>query len=450
MGRAKRAKSPVFKRTVFRNGLTLLTEKQANLQSLSIGVWVKVGTRHERSHEAGASHFLEHMLFKGTETRTALEITRAVEQVGGEFNAFTGREYTCFHVTLLARDLPLAAEILCDIILNSNFDPVEFEREKKVILQEIAMVEEAPEELAGDIHVERIFGQHGLGKPITGTERSMRQMKRGDLLRFFRKHYVPENLVISVVGNVRHAQVTAALRPLTRGRWAGRPEPVHAHDRLPTMPEARFGVPKMRDGFWWDIRPTEQVHVMWGVAGPQYASKDRMIALVLNAFLGGGMSSELFQEIREKNALAYTVYSSHSPFVDAGVFTIYAATAPHQVAFCIKLIEECVGKLMRELLSEDELNTVKSSLKGTLLLSSDSVESRMLSIATNEICLHEYLSPDDLCRAIDEVTPQQIRRVARKLFSNFRRSIVVIGPRPTASMRKRLRTITGMNVRVKK
>ena len=190
------------KRTVLKNGLTVLTERLPGFKTLSIGIWVRAGTRHEKPREAGISHFLEHMVFKGTEKRTSAEITREVERVGGEFNAFTTREFTCFHITLLNRDLELGMEILSDILMGSTFDAEEFEREKKVILQEIAMVEEAPEEVAQDLYYELLYGKHGLGRSILGTENSVRKMKRADLLRYFRKHYRPDNMIVSVAGDV--------------------------------------------------------------------------------------------------------------------------------------------------------------------------------------------------------------------------------------------------------
>jgi predicted Zn-dependent peptidase len=419
-----------FKKTIFPNGLTLLSERNRDFRSLSIGVWVKAGTRHENSKEAGLSHFLEHMLFKGTDTRSALDIALQVDQVGGEFNAFTSREYTCFHILLLSRDLDLSLDILSDIVLRSTFDAGELERERKVILQEIAMVDESPEELVHDKFFELIYGRHGLGRPILGTESSIRRFKRADTLRFFKKHYRPDQLIISVAGNISHEALKKKIKPLARSRnWNGRGE---------STVKKPDPAPAIRGGFWWLPRPTEQVHLVWGVEGLPYASKDRLAAFLLNVYLGGGMSSALFQEIREKNGLAYTVYSSLSPFVDSGVFSIYAATGPSQVALCLKLIEECAAKLKNHLLTEEELQVIKDNLKGTILISSDSVETRMSSIAKNEIFLGEYVSVDDVCQLIDKVTPQDLRRVARKLFRDGKRSILAMGPKPSRAQRAKL------------
>jgi predicted Zn-dependent peptidase len=424
---------PRFKKTVFDNGLTLLTERHPEFRSLSIGVWVKAGTRHERPREAGLSHFLEHMLFKGTENRSSLEIARAVDQVGGEFNAFTAREHTCFHILLLDRDFGLGLDILSDVILNSNFSPEELERERKVILQEINMVEESPEELVHDLFFELAYGRHGLGKSILGSEASVKRLSRAELLRFFRKHYRPEQTVISVAGNVSHEVVKRRLKPLIQKRWPGRAESRNAGNDRGYVP-----APRVRSGRWWIQRPTEQVHLVWGVEGLSYSHRDRFASFLLNTYLGGGMSSALFQEIREKNGLAYTVYSSLSAFSDSGLFSVYSATGMPQIPLCLKLIEECVGNLRKTLLSADDLQIIKDNVKGTILLSSDSVESRMTSIAKSEIYHGQYVPAHEICKRIDEVTPEDVRRVARQLLQGDRRSMVALGGKPSKGLATKL------------
>lgn len=417
-----------FKKTVFDNGLTLLTERHPEFRSLSIGIWVRAGTRHEEPREAGISHFLEHMLFKGTESRTALEIAREVDQVGGEFNAFTSREYTCFHILLLDRDLALGLDILSDVVLASSFESSELERERKVILQELAMVEESPEELAYDIYFEKIYGRHGLGRPILGSGSSIRRMSRADLLKYFRHHYRADNIIVSVAGNISHVDIKRKLKPLLKKSWPGR--------KGTSRKSGLVVPPPIRSGSWWLKRPTEQVHLIWGVEGPAFASRDRFAAFLLNVHLGGGMSSSLFQEIREKNGLAYTVYSSLSPFADSGVFSIYAATGMGQVPLCIRLIEQCVEKLKERELTHEELRLIKDNLKGTVLLSADNVESRMTSIAKNELFLGDYVSVDEVCKQIDAVTPEDVRRVARRLLRRQGRSVLALGPQPPSPMRK--------------
>ena len=430
-----------FKKTVFPNGLTLLSERHSAFRSVSIGVWVKVGTRHEAPREAGVSHFLEHMLFKGTDSRSALDIARQVDQVGGDFNAFTSRENTCFHILMLDRDLKLGVDILSDVLLNSNFNPEELERERKVILQEIAMVDESPEELAHDLFFEMVYGKHPLGRPILGTERSIKQMKRADVLKFFRKFYRPENIVISVAGPVNHSQLIKLFKPLTKKEWPGRPRSTQEKKATPVSALVGHVPPRMKEGFIWMERPTEQVHLIWGVPGTSYSSKDRFAALLLNIYLGGGMSSQLFQEIREKKGLAYTIYSYLTPFVDSGIFSVYVATQMQNVLLCLKLIEESADRLQKDLLTEEELNILKNNLKGSILLASDDVESRMSSIAKNEIFLGEYSSPDAVCKAIDEVTPQEVRRVARQLLSRDGRSLLAVGPKPSRPILTKLKPV---------
>lgn len=433
------ASRPKFKKTVFDNGLTLLSERHSEFRSLSMGVWVKVGTRHEAAHEAGVSHYLEHMLFKGTEKRSALQIAREIDRVGGDFNAFTAREHTCFHVLSLARDYGLGLDILSDVLLNSTFSAEEFEREKKVILQEISMVDESPEELAHDIFFELVYDKHGLGKPILGTEASIKKMKRADLVNYFRTHYRPDQIVVSVAGDVSHESVKKKLKPLIKSKWPGRKyEEGPGHGRWFDQQPGHVK-PRVTQGTWIIPRPTEQVHLIWGVEGPTYGHRDRFAAFLLNVYLGGGMSSSLFQEIREKNGLAYTVYSSLSPFLDSGVFSIYAATGPGQITLCLKLVEECVEKLKVNLLPREELKIIKDNLKGTILLSADSVESRMSSIAKNDIFLGRYVSVDEVCKAIDEVTPEDIRRVARKLLIPGKRSILALGPKPSRAALAKLK-----------
>lgn len=398
-----------------------------------MGVWVKVGTRHEFPKIAGASHFLEHMLFKGTKSRSALDIAQEVDQVGGEFNAFTAREHTCFHLLLLDRDYQLGLDILSDVLLNSTFKKDEFDREKKVILQEISMVDESPEELAHDLFFEKIFGDHGLGKPILGTTRSIEAMKREQIVDFFRAHYRPDQLIVSVAGDISHETLKKKIKGLTRPKWPGRPTHID-HLSLDRSP-----APKIQSGFWWKDRPTEQVHLIWGVKGPTYSSRDRFAAFLLNVYLGGGMSSSLFQEIREKNGLAYSVYSNLSPFADSGVFSIYAATNVNQIPLCLKLIEECIVKIRDQSLTKKELKIIQDNLKGTVLLSADSVESRMSSIARNEMFLDRYVSVDEVCRQIDAVTPDDIRRMCHVLFKSKQRSILALGPKPSPAVVSKLK-----------
>jgi predicted Zn-dependent peptidase len=425
-----------FKKFILDNGLTVLTERHPEFRSLSMGMWVKAGTRHELPRVAGVSHFLEHMLFKGTATRTPLQIAQEVDRVGGEFNAFTTREYTCFHLLLLERNLSLGVDILSDVLLNSTFSEEELERERRVILQEIAGVAENPEEMLFDIYFELIYGRHGLGRPILGTANSVRRMRRQDVLQYFRTHYRPDQMIFSLAGNVDPQSLRRKLGDLKHLHWPGRPqgrsELAEAAQMLEDAP-----APRPKPGLWWIPRSTEQIHLVWGVPGLPYSSKDRFAMLLLNVYLGSGMSSTLFQEIREKKGLAYTVYSSISAYADSGMFTIYAATNMSQVALCLRLIEECVAQAEREHLKESDLHMIKENLKGTILLSADDVENRMSSIAKGDIFHGEYHTPEEICAWIDQVTAADIRRVARKLFAADR-SICALGPKAPRALLSKL------------
>jgi len=405
-------------------------------KSLSIGICVRAGTRHEKPREAGISHFLEHMVFKGTEKRTAADITREVERVGGEFNAFTTREYTCFHITLLNRDLELGMEILSDILLGSTFDAEEFEREKKVILQEIAMVEESPEEISQDLYYELLYGKHGLGRSILGTENSVRKMRRSDLLRYFRKHYRPDNMIVSVAGDVSPARVHRSLKQLTKRNWPDRPS-----RPLSKREDGFEPSPKIREGTWWIKRPTEQAHIVWGVEVPKYSSRDQTALVLIASYLGGGMSSYLFQEIREKQGLAYTVYSSLNTFSDSGIFHVYVGAPGGQVSTCLKIIEDSAVRLCHQRITDEELFEVKESLKGMMLLASDNAESIMQSNAVDEIYFRELYPIEQICEELDEITPADIKRVARKIFSQRSRSILVYAPRPSTAIRRKLKPV---------
>ena len=427
---------PRFQKTVFKNGFTLITERMPGFQSLSLGIWVKAGTRHEAKKEAGISHYLEHMLFKGTEKRSALQIAREVDQVGGEFNAFTSREYTCFHLLVLKADLDFGLDILTDVLLNSKFDSTEFETERKVILQEISMVDENPEELAHDRFFELVYSGHPLGLPILGTERSIRRMKRQDMVKYFRDHYRPDELILSVAGDVSDATIKKKLGHLIKQTWPGR-----TPGKLKKTAPRKMREPKAQflEGVWWVPSPSEQVHMVYGVEALKSTSVDRIASVMLNVYLGGGMSSVLFQEIRERNGLAYTVYSMLNPFVDSGLLTIYAGTTMSQIPFCVKLIDDTLAKLSKDLLTEKELQATKDNLKGNILLSADSAESRMSSIAKNELFFKSYFSTEDICRQIDEVTALDLRRVARRLFASKKRSMVFLGPKPSKQIRQKFR-----------
>lgn len=398
-----------------------------------MGVWVRAGTRNEHRSEAGVSHFLEHMLFKGTTERTAFDISRDIEQVGGEFNAFTTREATCFHMTLLKRDIDLGAEILSDIVLDSAFDQRELDRERKVILKEIAMTADSPEEFAFDTLFERLYGKHPLGRNILGSMSSIRKMSRAQVLKYFRLHYRPERVLIVAVGDVSHQKVANAFKILKRRSWPGRSGRVSS---------SKFKVdpaPKPTHGATWIKRPSEQAHLIWCVDGVKHTARERFAAALLNLRLGVGMSSRLFQEIREKRGLAYSVYSSLFPFLDSGLLAIYVGTSATHSRECARIVGDTLREMAAQRLSDEDLTALKNNLKGNLLLASDDVEARMTSIANGELFTHEHLSLHELCERIDAVTAHEVQRLARKFFRTESRTFLGLGPRIGVSPDKLLR-----------
>lgn len=418
-----------FRKTRLDNGATLLVERVPGFQSLSVGVWVSAGTRHEAADESGISHFLEHMMFKGTERRSALDIAQAIDRVGGEFNAFTSREYTCFHILLLSRDLKLAVDIMTDVLLNSKFDADEIERERKVILQEIAMIEDNPEELIHDLFFEQAFGKHPLGKPILGDPETIKRLDRTTIVSYFRRHYAPERMIISVAGDVDPREVERFLnrylktdRPRATGR-SGRGRGVGDPAR-----EGRAR-PRVNPGARTLKRGLEQTHIVAGFPCLPNDHPDRFAAVLLNVYLGGGMSSSLFQEIREKRGLAYSVYSSLAPFSDAGLFSVYVGTSPEEAGTCLDVAGREIAKLRNKALDAKALAILRENLKGTVLLNSDSVESRMTAIAKNEMFFGKYFSLKDTCRMIESVRAEDVLRVARRTFGPGRLILTVMGPR---------------------
>lgn len=415
-----------YRRSKLQNGTVVITEKAKGFRSLSIGVWVKGGSRHETPSQAGMAHFLEHMMFKGTEKRTALDIARDVDLVGGDFNAMTTREYTCFHLTLPNKEIDFALELLTDILKDSKFDPTELERERMVVLQEFAMVDESPEEWVHEVLFDKAFGGHPLGRPILGTEKVLKTFGRDDVRKYFQQHYYSKNIVITMAGDLDHAAVVKRLNSLTKG-FKGKKKP---------QPAASMRKPKFHPGVHVIRRETDQAHVALACESFSIDHPDRLAAFLMNAFLGGNMSSALFQEIREKRGFAYTVYSSLAPFTDTGIFGMYVATAPKQVPECLALMRAQIEKLMSAPIDERDLRVAKNSVKSAVLMGSDSMETRMYALAKSELFFESQASDEEICRLVDEVTPEDIWRVARQLFTRDRWLIVGLGEMKKSALAK--------------
>lgn len=406
-----------YRRSVLKNGTVVITEKAKSFKSLSIGVWVKGGSRHETPSQAGMAHFLEHMMFKGTSKRSSLDIARDVDLVGGDFNAMTTREYTCFHLTLPHKEIDFALELLSDILRDSQFDETELERERLVVLQEFAMVEESPEEWIHEVLFDKAFGGHPIGRPILGTEKVLKSFTREDVKKYFNQHYYSKNIVITMAGDLDHGRAVKKLNQLL-GDFKGQKKP---------LPAACRKKPKFHPGVHVIKRDTDQAHITLACESYPIDHKDRLAAFLLNAFLGGNMSSALFQEIREKRGYAYTVYSSLAPFTDTGLFGMYVATAPKQVGECLTLMREQINKLTAMPIDEKDLLIAKNSVKSAVLMGSDSMETRMYALAKSELFYDRQVSDEDICKMVDQVTALDIWRVAKDLFGRNRWLIVALG-----------------------
>ncbi|MBI5874848.1 MAG: insulinase family protein, partial [Deltaproteobacteria bacterium] len=323
-----------IQRTQLKNGLKIITEEMPDIQSASIGIWVNIGSRNEDSKKNGISHFIEHLLFKGTKKRTALDIAREIESVGGVLNAFTGRENTCFYAKVLSKDIPLAVNLLTDIFLNSKFDKQELEKERAVILQEIKMVEDTPDDLIHDLFATAFWKGHPLAMPVLGNLQTMSSLKRDDVFSYYKQSYLPHAVIITAAGDIKHKSLLRLLKPFEKMPVS---ESSIRRGGFQTRPY-NSELPKPHPGITLEQRNLEQVHLCLGTASPNQAHPDRYKIYLLNTLLGGGMSSRLFQEIREKRGLAYSVYSYLNLCLDVGSLVVYAGTTPDTFGKVVELI----------------------------------------------------------------------------------------------------------------
>jgi predicted Zn-dependent peptidase len=410
------------RRTVLPGGLRVVTEAMPGVRSASIGVWVGVGSRDESPQLSGASHFLEHLLFKGTPERTAMDISVSLDEVGGEFNAFTAKEYTCFHARVLDQDLPLAVDVLGDMVTSSTIAPADVEAEREVILDEIAMHDDDPDDVVSNLYAEKAWGASPLGRPIAGTVESIKALTRPQIRRFYRSHYSPENIVVSVAGNLDHAQVVRWVRrAFSRSSFLAdttvRPRPVRSRARPRRSATGDVVV----------ARPFEQANLVVGVNGLVRTDERRYALGVLNAALGGGTSSRLFQEVRERRGLAYSVYSYAAHYADAGAFAVAVGCLPDRVHDVLGVVREEFGRLADGGVSEDELERGKGQLRGGIVLGLEDSTSRMARIAKAELLYDELPSVDEVIERIDQVTLDDVRTLSRTLLSQPQ-TLAVVGP----------------------
>ncbi len=403
-----------IRRAQLANGVRLVTEQMPHVRSVAIGVWLMRGSRHEPSDHAGIAHFVEHMLFKGTPTRSAEAIAQQVDSIGGQLDAFTSKEYAGYYVKVLDEHLPIAVDILADLIANPLFADTDIEREKKVILEEIKMVEDTPDDLVHEIFSEGFWAGHPLGRPILGTPASVTELDRPTLTRYFGQTYVASNFVVVAAGHLEHDRV----RELLDG----------ALNNLPKDgPPASLTTPVTAAAIQVRHKELEQSHVCFGTAALPQHHPDRHAAYVLNTVLGGSMSSRLFQNVREKRGLAYAVFSGLSAYQDAGALSIYAGCANEAVAELIDVVVAEIRQVKAEGLDEAELRRAKDHLKGSLMLSLESTSSRMSHLARQEMYGDETDTLDEMLAAIERVSDKDVERLANRFFSDDALAVTVLG-----------------------
>ena len=399
------------------NGLRVLCEQLPHLRSVSMGVWVKAGSILEREHENGLSHLIEHMAFKGTGRRSAKQIAQEMDAVGGYLNAATSKLCTCYYAKVIDENLPLAADILSDIVRFPAIDPQELDKERNVVLEEISMTDDSPEDVAYDLIASAMFGKQPLGQTILGPRELIASYTREDILAFRARHYSPMNTCVAIAGNFDLNQVKD-LMAQRFGDWtggAGEIFPVNAVNQRPQTLTAD--------------KDTEQAHICLGYRGKPLGDADAYPMAVFNSILGGGMSSRLFQRIREESAMAYSVYSAPSAYPHCGDFTIYAAVSPRNVKTVLAQIDEETSLLVREGATQEEFDMAKAQLKGGFILGQESAYNRMNSMGSNMALMNRVITTDETIRRIEAVTPEDVRRVAAETLG---------GPRSQAFVGKKI------------
>ncbi len=403
------------RREKLKNGLTILTENLPHLRSVALSVWIRRGSRHEAAERSGISHFLEHLLFKGTRKRSARQLALDIDAIGGQMDAFTSREYVGFYVKALDSHLPEALDLLSEIVLLPSFPGPEIDRERNVICEEIAMTEDTPGDLVHDLFIENFWKNHPLGRSISGTKKIIRSLGRATLLRYFRKVYVPENMVVAATGHLDHRQIVDMVAErFSALKGTADPPDIQA----PTPCRLKRVRHKAN---------LEQTHICIGTISPPVTSSRRFAAVVLSTILGGNLSSRLFQKIREKHGLAYNVYSSLNMHQDAGMLLIYAATGKATAHRVVDMIAEECGSFRKDSVTANELKHAKENIKGSLVLSLESSSSRMMQMAQQEIYFQHQYPIGDILAALDRVTQDDIGALAREIFDERYLSLALIG-----------------------
>ncbi len=411
----KRITEGLYQKIVLHNGIRIVTEKIPYLRSVSIGIWINSGSRDEEDKNSGISHFLEHLAFKGTEKRSARQIAFEMDSIGGQIDAFTSREYTCYSAKVLDEHLPVAIDLLSDILLNSTLKPADIDKERQVILEEIKFVEDNPADYIYDLLYQSVWSSHPLGRSILGSPESIEGIDRSKLINHLDNHYTPKNIIIAVAGNIDEGRLKELLEKafgsLNKNASSSREAP-----------------PEIKRNFIIKERELEQVHFCLGTKGLRSADENRFEGYLLNTILGGSMSSRLFQKIREDYGLAYSIHSFISPYADTGLLGIYAGTSAEFFEKVLKMSLEEFKLLMTVKVSGDELKKAKEQLKGNLMLSLESSSSRMNQLAKQEMYFERFFSLDEIINEIERVTEEKIQRLANRLFDNAFFNLAVLGP----------------------
>lgn len=408
----------LYRKTVLENGLRVVTEKIPYVRSVSLGIWGDVGSRDETEFTNGISHFVEHMVFKGTRKRSVREIAQSLESLGGYLNAFTTKEQTCFYARVLDRHVREAMDVLADIVQNATFKKDELEREKQVVLEELKNAEDDPEDIIHDYFEKALFPKHPLGFPIIGTKENLLRFRREDLFEHVDRHYVPSRLVVAAAGNVDHEELVKLAEQHFKNLSLS-----------PNGVEKRRTPPRVQHNTFAEYtRPINQAHICMGTVAYSIKHRDRYPLMVMNALLGEGMSSRLYQNIRERYGFAYSVYSFANLLSDAGVFGIYVGTDRKNIENCIDLIHKELDKLKRKPVSKAELERTKSQIKGVMMLGLENMSGRMMRLGSSELYFETFTSLDSILKKVDAVTPDAIRAVANDLFVEEKFSTVIIRP----------------------
>jgi predicted Zn-dependent peptidase len=404
-----------IRREVLPNGLTILTEEMPYVRSVSVGVWVKSGSRHEDLEQNGISHFVEHMVFKGTKNRSALDIAREVDSIGGNMDAFTAKETICFNIKCLDSHLPAALDILSDLVLNPTFHESDIKKERGVILEEIKMDEDNPDYLVHEIFTQNFWKGHPLGLPICGTKDTVRKFDQEKLFGYYNQRFYPGNLVIAAAGRIKHEEFVA----LVRSKFETlEPKSNGFHHHPPSV----YSKITLRNK-----KSLEQVQICMGVPSLAIADHDRYTGYVLNTLLGGGMSSRLFQRIREQQGLCYSIFSDINPYRDTGVLGVYAGTSKESAIKVVQSVVDELQRLQSEAVSDEELNRAKQQMKGSLMLSLESTMSRMSNLARQEMYFDRFYTMDETIESIERVGAEDLLKLSQKLFAPEKIAVTVLG-----------------------